>query len=233
MLTPSLPSMLVFLSIVASVVLATALATWRAMGARATVAVALVWGGIMGISSLAAPHLMAPLFEGGPPRALLFFVLLLTLGALSFRSAWVGALARATPLWALVLFQAFRLPLELLLHEWFSQRVIPQAMTYSGQNIDIIAGALALPFALALWRGWAGKRSAWVFLVISGLLLLNVLRVVIATTPSPLRSLLDQPPLLLATHPVCIWIASVCVLGSWVGHVVLLRALIKGNKSLK
>ena len=59
-------------------------------------------------------------------------------------------LAHGLPLWALVGFQAMRLPLEIVLHLWGEQGVAPPQMTWSGQNLDVITGVVCLlvaPFA--------------------------------------------------------------------------------------
>ena len=62
------------------------------------------------------------------------------------------------PVATLVGFHAFRLPLELVLHRWYEQGVVPVQMTWSGQNLDIITGILAVILASMLASGRLAKR---------------------------------------------------------------------------
>lgn len=129
--------------------------------------------------------------------------------------------ASTIPLTALVGFQAFRLPLELILHEWANQGVIPSTMTWTGQNWDIISGIVALAAAPFATRFPAGVRVAN---IVGFALLLNVMRVAILSSPVPF-GWGQQPPLLLAFHLPYMFIVPVCVGGALFGHLVLTRAL--------
>ena len=130
-------------------------------------------------------------------------------------------LATTIPLAALVGFQAFRLPLELVLHSWVAQGTIPETMTWSGSNWDIVSGIVALVCAPLAGR----YRGAARFANIVGLaLLLNVMRVATLSSPVPFGWNV-QPPLLLAFHLPYAFIVPVCVGGALFGHIVLTRAL--------
>lgn len=134
----------------------------------------------------------------------------------------VGArLAAGVPLAALVGFQAFRLPLELVLHEWAAQGTIPGTMTWTGQNWDIVSGIVALLAAPLAGRYPGAARIAN---IIGGALLLNVIRVAVMSSPLPF-GWGQQPPLLLALHLPYALIGPVCVGGALFGHVVLTRRL--------
>lgn len=78
------------------------------------------------------------------------FMVVITV-AMSFALSSAGArLARHTPIEALVAFQGFRLPLELVLHAWSEQGTISASMTWTGSNVDVVTGITALvlvPFA--------------------------------------------------------------------------------------
>ncbi len=136
-------------------------------------------------------------------------------------SSWGKALSTQLPLWGLVAFQGFRLPLEVVLHLWAEQGTVPREMTWTGQNFDVIAGVLAcvalLPFA-------RGRRYAQFFNFVGIGLLLNVIRVAVMTSPLPISWKLDRP-LQLAFHMPYALIAFVCVWAAVAGHVVLTRAL--------
>jgi len=130
-------------------------------------------------------------------------------------------LAAALPLSALVAFQGFRLPLELVLHAWFKQGTIPETMTWSGYNWDIVSGIVALICAPLAGRYRVAARVAN---IIGFALLLNVMRVAILSSPVPFGWGV-QPPLLLAFHLPYALIVPVCVGGALFGHILLTRAL--------
>ncbi len=131
-------------------------------------------------------------------------------------------ISQNAPLWALVAFQGFRLPLELVLHSWAEQGTIPYSMTWSGQNIDIVAGVLAIIAAPFVRKT---RIAAWIFQVVGSLLLLNVIRVAVMSGPFPFAWGVE-PPLLLALYLPYAWIGTVCVAGALVGHIILMRALL-------
>jgi hypothetical protein len=134
-----------------------------------------------------------------------------------------GRIAAAIPLAALVGFQAFRLPLELILHAWAKHGTIPETMTWTGQNWDIISGFLALiacPFANQ------NRAVAWFANLVGLALLINVMRVALLSAPVPFGWHVE-PPLLVALHLPYAFIGPVCVGGALIGHIVLTRALLR------
>ena len=81
---------------------------------------------------------------GLPLSGLPFFFAPILLVCVGAGLSPVGArLAAGVPVAALVGFQAFRLPLELVLHSWVAQGTIPGTMTWTGQNWDIASGITA------------------------------------------------------------------------------------------
>ncbi len=142
--------------------------------------------------------------------------------ALAYAVSSHGArLARHLPLAALVGFQAFRLPLELVLHAWAAQGTIPVSMTWSGSNLDIVTGIAAVVLA-----PFANRTAvAWVANVIGLVLLANVARVAMLSSPVPFGWPVE-PKLLLVAHLPYAYIAPVCVAGALAGHVILTRRLL-------
>lgn len=152
-----------------------------------------------------------------------FFGAVLTAGVWAGLSPLGGRIAACVPLVALVGFHAFRVPLELVLHSWAGQGTIPQTMTWDGQNWDIISGAVAIivaPFAIR------SRALAWGANIVGAVLLVNVIRVALLSSPIPIGWGQD-PPLLLALHLPYALIAPVCVAGAIAGHIVLTRALLR------
>lgn len=216
-------SVFVFLVVVLGVIAAFLFAVHRAYQPRRrpVLLVALTLGaGLGALAALVASGRLAALPYGGLP---MFFGGVLLASTLVALSPLGGALARATPLAALVGFQAFRLPLELVLHDWVDQGTIPGTMSWTGQNWDIIAGTVAL-----LAAPWANRRRglAWGVNLVGVLLLLNVMRVAVLSSPLPF-AWGQQPPLLLAWHLPYALIGPVCVGGAWCGHLVLTRRLLQ------
>lgn len=126
--------------------------------------------------------------------------------AFSRPGKWLSAL----PVWSLIGFQAFRLPLELILHEWANQGTVSTAMTWSGSNFDVVTGLAALALAPLSRRS---VRAAQVFNALGFLLLLNMMRVMLTSAPE-----------LLMILPYA-WVASICVTGALAGHLILFRKL--------
>lgn len=216
----SAASVAAFLVIVAVVLLALLAGIHRAYrSARAAglaAAFLAVWLG--GLAALIAGGKMAALPLHGLP---LFFGSVLVVSAGLGLSPVGGKLAATLPLAALVGFQAFRLPLELVLHSWAAQGTVPETMTWTGQNLDILSGLIALVVAPFAGRHPVIARAAN---IIGLALLVNVIRVAVLSSPLPF-GWGQQPPLLLALHLPYALIGPACVGGALFGHVVLTRAL--------
>lgn len=215
-------SLLAFEAILLFVVAALLWAVQRTTGsAKATGAAALLlaaWLG--GLAALISSGALADLPLRGLP---LFFAPVVLVWGAAALSPLGRRIAEALPIAALVGFQGFRLPLELVLHAWFTQGTIPETMTWSGQNWDIASGVVALICAPLA----AKHRAAAVVANAVGLaLLLNVIRVALLSAPLPF-GWHTQPPLLLAFHLPYAFIGPVCVGGALFGHLVLTRALLQ------
>ena len=221
---PSAASLTAFLAVVAFVVLAHGALMARAGARSARVAAGLgVWLAATGALPAAGVLEPGPL----PPPLLRFFVSCLGAAVLAARSPLGGRIARTAPLWALVGAQAFRLPLELVLHRWHVEGVIPVQMTYDGLNLDIASGVVACAAGAILWRAPASRSArvaAWAATAV-GLVLLAAVGAIAATSvPGPLRRF-DGAPLLLPLHFPTVWIVSVCVAGALHLHLLTLRRL--------
>lgn len=226
--TPASPgSLLAFSAVLLAVIGAMLLAvhvTWRSI--RITVAAGAGIGAWLGLlSAVVASGRLTSLPLNGLP----FFFGSILLVVTTLALAPVGArMAAAIPVTALVGFQAFRLPLELVLHSWARQGVVPETMTWSGANWDIISGALALVCAPFAHRHPAVPR---LFNIVGFALLLNVIGTAVKSSPLPFGWDV-QPKLLLAYHLPYALIGPVCVGGALFGHLVLTRALWRRSSTL-
>ena len=215
----------VFLVIVAAVIVAfltgvgVAYGGDRRLARRVTGLAALGLTAWLGLVVLAVGSgWLARLPMGGFPA---FFGAVLVVSAAVALSP-LGARLATLPLGALVAFQAFRLPLELVLHSWTVHGTIPETMTWSGQNWDIVSGVVALAAA-----PWVARRRAlaWTANLVGAGLLLNVMRVAVMSAPVPFGWGVT-PPLLLAWYLPYALIGPVAVGGALAGHIILTRALV-------
>ena len=74
-----------------------------------------------------------------------------------------GTLLVNAPVWLLIAFHGFRLPLELIMHEAATEGVMPPQMTFTGLNFDITTGATALLVAALsarVYADWRNERGA-------------------------------------------------------------------------
>ena len=158
----------------------------------------------------------------GDQRRLLLFGAALNMVNLGVGLSPIGRWLSLLPLSALVAFQAFRLPLELVLHSWVAQGVIPATMTWSGRNWDVISGVVALvvaPFC---------RRSiilAWIANGIGLALLINVMRVAVLSSPLSFGWPVE-PKLELIYHVPYALIIPICIGSALIGHIALTRALL-------
>jgi hypothetical protein len=157
----------------------------------------------------------------------LFVVLTIATAALAF-SRPGGRLAAGLPLAALVGFQVFRVPLELVLHALYTQGVIPVQMTYSGRNLDIVTGLLALPVAVLLHRRRCPRALLAAWNLLGLILLVNIVGVAILSTPVPSRVFHDGPPNLLPSTFPFVWLPTFLVQAALFGHLLVFRRLRSG-----
>jgi hypothetical protein len=186
-----------------------------------TLAGAAAW---MGVTAVAAQSGVLRNWDATPPPFGLLVAGVLVI-ATSIASSPVGwRLARHVPLWALVAVQAFRLPLELAMHAMSARGIMPEQMTYTGRNFDIVTGITALAVAALVASGRGGRTlvTAWNLLGLA--LLLNV--VVIAILSTPRFAYFGGERLnVFVTYLPFVWLPAVMVLAALAGHLVIFRAL--------
>lgn len=233
---PSVASSLAFLAIVGGNCAAWIVALRRAWPGKPTSMRlgALALAAVLGSSGyFASSGLLAE--TAGSPRAIIYFAVSNVL-ALGLVFSPVGdRFARSLPVVWLVGIQSFRLPLELVLHSWFEQGTVPVQMTYIGDNWDILTGTMALILAGSLPRmsERAQYIAALLFNSVGLVLLLRVMSIAMRSVPSPLRTYLNEPALLLAFYVPFTWIVPMCVGTALFVHGVSLRWLWNHRGSLR
>lgn len=219
----STPSLVAFLALVAAVCGALVGGVRRAAPRRAVPFTAGLGVWLAATAALAASGVLSA-FDVVPPRAPVFLLVLASVTvALAFSR--LGAALAQLPLWGLVGFQAFRVPLELLLHRLWGEGVLPVQVTYAGWNYDVATGLLAVPLAIALWRGNVPRWlvSAWNALGLT--LLLVVVATAALSLPTPFRQFTD----LVSTEAILtaplVWLPAVLVQAALLGHLLVIRRL--------
>lgn len=164
-------------------------------------------------------------FDTVPPT--MFIVMILTIiGAIAFARSEVAARVSDTlPLWVLVGWQAFRLPLELLMHRAYSEGIMPEQMSYSGLNFDIVTGATAIVVALMLRAGRGGRVMALAWNAVGAGLLLNIITIAVLSTPTPLRMFPAEPANVWITRFPFVWLPVLMVSTAIAGHLIIFRKL--------
>lgn len=132
------------------------------------------------------------------------------------------------PLTVLIGFQGFRLPLELILHRWATIGTVPETMTWTGQNFDVISAAVALVTA-PLVSKW--PCLAWIPSIIGLGLLLNVMRVVVLSSPLPFSWQLHNQLQLIMYLPYAL-IVPLCVAPALIGHLVVVSYLLRRENKI-
>ena len=228
MITPGAGATAGFLGVVGWVCVAVVWAAWVVGGGRWAVRAAVGVGLVLAVSAgLAEAGVVRRLAES---RAILLFLWTWLGVAVGVAFSRVGTrVVGAVPVAALVGFQAFRLPLELVLHRFYEEGVLPVQMTYSGANFDIVTGVLAVVCGVGLWRGVAGRMAVWVFNCVGLGLLGAVVRIAVLSAPTPMRVYMNDPPVQLIFHAPYTWILSVCVAGALLGHLLVFRWLWRGR----
>lgn len=186
-----------------------------------------LWLGLSGI--LAARGALADFTRVPPPLMLLVAASgLITIG---LACSPLGArLELGLPLVWLVGFQAFRVPVELMLALLVHAGAAPVQMSFEGRNFDIITGLSALPIA---WLAARGRLPEWGLQLwnLLGLgLLLNIVVISILSLPLPIRLFLDEPAnTIVATWPF-VWLPAFLVQAALFGHLLILRRLLRAAR---
>jgi hypothetical protein len=163
-------------------------------------------------------------FDATPPPFAILGLAVVVIGIGVPCSPLGTRLVRGVPLWALVGFQVFRLPLELVMHRAYVEGVMPVQMSYSGQNYDIVTGITA--GLLGLWLA-LGRVPRWViggWNVLGFALLVNIVVVAVVSTPL-FRWFGDDRVNIFVTDPPFVWLPAVLVTAALMGHVLVWRWL--------
>jgi hypothetical protein len=168
-------------------------------------------------------------FDLRPPPMVIWFASMVVMTLALAWSPFGRRFADKLPFAALIGFQAFRLPLELVMHRAVAAGIMPNVMSFTGYNFDIVTGATALPLALYAWRRPLPRWLLVVWNVTGQLLLFVVAAVALAASPI-FRAFGDDQLNVWVTQFPYVWIA-VMVAAALFGHVVTVRKLLAESRA--
>jgi hypothetical protein len=143
----------------------------------------------------------------------------------------LGIRLTALPYAALIGFQAFRVPLEILLWAFHKQGRLPVQMTFSGRNFDVLTGLSALLVAWLAARGKLGRKGILAWNLAGLALLANIIAVAILSLPAPWRAFANDPPNELVLHFPYVYIPALFVMAALAGHLLVFRKLAREGRA--
>jgi len=164
-------------------------------------------------------------FTSRPPTMGLLIAFTLGLAGALGTSRLGFSLATRIPLAALVGAQAFRFPLELMLHRAYVEGLMPVQMSYSGFNLDILTGLSAIVVALQLVRRPRSLVMVRIWNTGGIVLLANILIIALLSAPTPFRVFHNEPANVWIAHAPWVWLPTGLVVAAIVGHILVFRRL--------
>ncbi|NUO50348.1 MAG: hypothetical protein HOV80_15950 [Polyangiaceae bacterium] len=191
------------------------------VGLAAAVGATAAWVAAFGVA--AASGILSRADLRPPPMALMIVAIIS--GALLFGLSRFGErVALTVPLWALVGVHAFRLPLELVMHQASIAGVMPTQLTFGdgGFNYDIVTGTTAIVVAGLIAIGRAPRALVIGWNVMGLGFLVVIAGIAIATAPF-VRAFGPGSVNTWVTYVPFVWLPGVLVPAAIAGHVVALR----------
>jgi len=216
-----------FTAIIFILVTALAVAGFRKSSGKASAAVRiiLIWTLMQGLQGLSGFYQTQRTF----PPALLLLILppVLMITILFITTGGRRFIDQVNP-GMLTLFQMVRIPVEIVLYLLYIDHQVPEIMTFTSGNYDIISGLTA---PIIYYYGYVKKSFSRSILlcwnvICLGLLLNIVLRAVLST-PSPLQKLAFYQPNVAILHFPYIWLPSVIVPLVLFSQLVCIRSLFR------
>ncbi|MFK7814027.1 MAG: hypothetical protein AB8B59_16135 [Maribacter sp.] len=177
------------------------------------------FGFYLGVSSNPFKFLLA-----APPA----LILILSVFISKKGRTWVQTLS----LKKMTLIHMVRIPVELTLYWLFIYKMVPELMTFSGRNFDILAGITApIIYYLAFYKKVIGRKGLLVWNIVCLLLLLNIIVNAILSAPIPIQQFAFEQPNLAILHFPVIWLPTFVVPIALFSHFVAISKLLKTKTS--
>ncbi len=131
------------------------------------------------------------------------------------------------PLKTLTLLSIVRIPVELVIYWLFQNKQMPEIMTFSGTNFDILSGITApIIFWLAFRSNEINRTLLIVWNIFALLLLINIVTTAALALPSPMQQIAFEQPNRAVMYFPFIWLPSIVVPIVLFSHLVSLWKLI-------
>lgn len=194
---------------------------WRRVSGNSGVGLLVALTAWLLVTGLAAHSGALAKFDARPPPFVVLLVSVVIATVVFVRSSVGRGLGDGLPLVALVAFQSFRLPLELLMHQAAVQGVMPPQMTFTGWNFDIVTGVTAIIVAAL----GAPRRLVIAWNVLGSVLVVTI--VTIALVSSPMFKAFGDGAAVntFVAHFPYVWLPAVMVMFAFAGHVMIFRRL--------
>lgn len=126
----------------------------------------------------------------------------------------------------LTLLHVVRIPVEITLYFLFVRALVPESMTFTGANPDILSGlSAAVIFYLAFVLKKTGPKTLLVWNFSCLALLFNIVTIAILSAQTPFQTMnFDHPNIGIAYFPY-VWLPSVIVPLVLLSHVTAIRQL--------
>jgi hypothetical protein len=165
-------------------------------------------------------------FSARPPRVFLVIAPALLGTLLLGLSPWVGRAASALPGAWIVAAQSFRVAVEAILWLLVARHALPEIMTFTGRNWDVITGLSAPAVAwLGFRRGWPARVGVLLWNLMGLALVTNVVIHGILSAPTPFRVFVTDPPNVIIGGFPFVWLPCFVVPVAYFLHIVSLRQL--------
>lgn len=169
-------------------------------------------------------------FDTRPPSMLVLLAVTFVIACGIGSSGFGKQLSLGLSMAALIGFQAFRLPLEMLMHRAYTSGLMPVQMSFSGRNFDIVTGVTAALISASLvMKVRVPKPVLWAWNCLGIALLVNVLAIALLSMPTPIRRFHNDPPNTWITQAPYVWVLAVFVLLAVAGHIVITRKLLAAS----
>jgi hypothetical protein len=128
----------------------------------------------------------------------------------------------------LTILHIVRLPVELILYSLFLQKQLPELMTFSGRNYDILAGLTApLIYFFVFVKGAIGKKGLLAWNIFCLGLLFNIVINAVLSVPSSFQQFsFEQPNVAILYFPL-VWLPSCVVPIVLLSHLAVIRKLVR------
>ena len=167
-------------------------------------------------------------YKGIPPRFLLLAVpaVLFVIGLFVTRRGRL--FVDSLDVQMLTILHIVRLPVELILYSLFLQKQLPEMMTFSGRNYDILAGLTApLIYFFVFVKGAIGKKGLLAWNIVCIGLLLNIVINAVLSVPSSFQQFsFEQPNVAILYFPL-VWLPSCVVPIVLLSHLAVIRRVVR------